>query len=114
MTALNRMCVAALLLLALPSMSDPAAAQLFAPDIATGERLAVRWCASCHLVKPEQTQAIADAPSFLGIALMPDFSVDKTARFLMSPHPRMPSYSLSRLEANAIASYIESLTKPPR
>jgi mono/diheme cytochrome c family protein len=114
MTALYRMGVAALLLTSLQLVPNHAAAQLFAADIATGEQLAVRWCASCHLVKADQVRANADAPSFRTIALMADFSADRTAVFLMSPHPKMPSYSLSRFEAQAIASYIESLAKPDR
>jgi mono/diheme cytochrome c family protein len=114
MTALYRMGVAVLLLTSLLLVPHQAAAQLFAADIATGEQLAVRWCASCHLVKADQAKANVDAPSFLAIARMPDFSADRTAVFLMSPHPKMPSYSLSRFEAQAIASYIESLAKPDR
>lgn len=81
-------------------------------DPAAGERLAVRWCSSCHLVKPGQPQANADVPSFSGIARMSDFSAERVATFLQAPHPKMPSYSLSRIEARAIASYIKSLTKP--
>jgi mono/diheme cytochrome c family protein len=81
-------------------------------DPAAGERLAVRWCSSCHLVKLSQAHTNADVPSFSSIARMPGFSAEKVATFLMSPHPKMPSYSLSRIEARAIASYIETLTKP--
>lgn len=81
-------------------------------DPAAGERLAVRWCSSCHLVKPGQAQANADVPSFSAIARMPDFTAERVAAFLTSPHPKMPSYSLSRIEARAIASYMESLAKP--
>lgn len=114
MTALYRLSIAALLLSGLPLMPSRAAAQLFAADIETGERLAMRWCASCHLVKADQAQANTDAPSFPAIARKPDFSAGATATFLMSPHPKMPSYSLSRFEAQAIAFYIESLAKPPR
>ena len=80
-------------------------------DPAAGKRLAVRWCSSCHLVQPNQPQADADVPSFSEIARMPDFTPDGVAIFLQTPHPKMPSYSLSRIEARAIASYIESLAK---
>lgn len=114
MRATHRVSVAALLLLMSPFVANQAVAQLFAPDIATGERLAVRWCASCHLVKADQARTNADAPSFLAIARMPDFRTERIATFLMSPHPKMPSYSLSRFEAQAIASYIESLATPAR
>ena len=101
----------ALLLVVVPAMLGFTERPLV-DDPAAGERLAVRWCASCHLVKPNQAQANADVPSFSAIARMPDFSAEKVATFLLLPHPKMPSYSLSRIEARAIASYIESLAKP--
>jgi mono/diheme cytochrome c family protein len=108
--ALYRMGAAALLVIAplvlgfteRPLVHDPAA----------GERLAVRWCSSCHLVNPRQAEAIADVPSFSAIARMPGFSAERITVFLITPHPQMPSYSLSRIEARAIASYIESLAGP--
>jgi mono/diheme cytochrome c family protein len=81
-------------------------------DPAAGERLAVRWCSSCHLVKSDQALATVDVPSFFEIARMPDFSAERVATFLLTPHPKMPSYSLSRIEARAIASYIESIARP--
>jgi len=40
----------------------------FAADAAKGEIIAKRWCAACHLVSPDQTQANSDAPSFAAIA----------------------------------------------
>jgi mono/diheme cytochrome c family protein len=83
-------------------------------DPAAGKRLAIRWCASCHLVQPGQPQANADVRSFSEIARTPDFSPDRVAMFLQTPHPHMPSYSLSRIEARAIAAYIESLATPAR
>ena len=107
---LHRMGLAALVVVApltlgfteMPLVDDPAA----------GERLAVRWCSSCHLVNASQAQANADVPSFSAIARMPDFSAERVAVFLMNSHPKMPSYSLGRIEARIIASYIESLAKP--
>ena len=81
-------------------------------DPAAGERLAVRWCSGCHLVQPSQARAHSDAPSFLAIARKPDFKVESVVTFLITPHPNMPSYSLSRIEARAIASYVKSLARP--
>jgi mono/diheme cytochrome c family protein len=100
-----------LLLVIVPSMLGFTERPLV-EDPAAGERLAVRWCSSCHLVKPSQAQANADVPSFSGIARTSNFSAESVATFLLTPHPKMPSYSLSRIEARAIASYIESLAKP--
>jgi mono/diheme cytochrome c family protein len=81
-------------------------------DPAAGERLAVRWCSGCHLVQPSQTRAHSDVPSFLAIARNPDFKAENIVTFLITSHPKMPSYSLSRIEARVIASYLESLAKP--
>src|SRR4051812_10157323 len=36
-----------------------------------GRDLAVRWCAGCHLISPDQKQASADVPSFGAIARTP-------------------------------------------
>ena len=48
------------------------AAPARAADVAQGETLAKRWCASCHLVSADQTRATPDAPSFAAIARRPD------------------------------------------
>jgi mono/diheme cytochrome c family protein len=107
---LYRIGMLALLVVAPPILGFTQAPRV--DDPAAGERLAVRWCSSCHLVKTDQAQANADAPSFGAMASMPDYSAERLATFLMSPHPKMPSYSLSRIEAQVIVSYIESLAKP--
>jgi mono/diheme cytochrome c family protein len=104
---------AAVLLVAMPVMLGFTERPLV-HDAAAGERLAVRWCSSCHLIQPTQAQANADVPSFSAIARMPHFNPDDVATFLLTSHPKMPSYSLSRIEARAIASYIESLAEPVR
>ena len=110
MLELRPMRVAALLIV-VPLMLGFSEAPLV-DDPAAGERLAARWCSSCHLVNRSQAQANADVPSFSAIARMPDFSAERVAAFLISPHAKMPSYSLSRIEARTIASYIESLAAP--
>ena len=78
-------------------------------DAANGERLARRWCASCHVVASDQKQANADVPAFATIARMSGFSRDKLAFFLLDPHPKMPDMSLTRNEAADLADYITSL-----
>lgn len=82
-----------------------------AADIEHGETLAWRWCASCHVVAPDQQQATAEAPPFAGIARRPDFDVNRLAFFLLDPHPKMPNMSLTRSEAADLASYIASLAQ---
>lgn len=80
-----------------------------AADAKHGADLAKRWCASCHVVAPEQKQASADVAPFVEIAHKPDFSAEKLAFFLLDPHPKMPNFPLSRSEATDIAAYIASL-----
>jgi len=82
-----------------------------AADADHGGDLAKRWCASCHLVERTQKQANADVASFAEIAQKADFTPEKVAFFLLDPHPKMPSFPLSRLEAADIAAYIGSLRK---
>ncbi|GLR85344.1 c-type cytochrome [Bradyrhizobium iriomotense] len=81
----------------------------FAADPDHGADLAKRWCASCHVVASEQKQASADVPGFAAIARRPDFTPEKLAFFLLDPHPKMPNFPLSRIEAGDIAAYIGSL-----
>jgi len=82
-----------------------------AADANHGAELAKRWCASCHVVDGGQKQASADVPPFPAIANRSDFNAEKLAFFLLDPHPKMPSFPLSRNEAGDIAAYIESLRK---
>jgi mono/diheme cytochrome c family protein len=78
-------------------------------DPANGERLARQWCASCHVVAPDQKQASTDVPGFATIARTPGFDRNKMAFFLLDPHPKMPSMSLTRSEASDLADYIATL-----
>jgi mono/diheme cytochrome c family protein len=80
-----------------------------AADANHGADLAKRWCASCHVVAAGQTAASADVPSFASVARRPDFSPERLAFFLLDPHPKMPNFPLSRIEAGDIAAYIGSL-----
>lgn len=94
------------LLLAVTSLG---ASPALAADANHGADLAQRWCASCHVVTGSQTQASADVPSFASVARKPDFSPERLAFFLLDPHPKMPNFPLSRIEAADIAAYIGSL-----
>ncbi|HLX17509.1 MAG TPA: cytochrome c [Bradyrhizobium sp.] len=82
-----------------------------AADADHGADLAKRWCATCHVVAPDQKQASADVPPFAAIASKSDFTPEKVAFFLLDPHPKMPNFPLSRNEAADIAAYIGSLRK---
>ena len=80
-----------------------------AADADNGERLARRWCASCHVVAADQRGTTAEAPPFATIAKQPDFSAPKLAFFLLDPHPKMLNMQLSRTEAADLAAYISTL-----
>ena len=81
----------------------------FAADADNGERLAYRWCTSCHLVAANQRGPTSEAPPFASIAHRPDFDAAKIAFFLLDPHPKMPDMGLSRTAAADLAAYIATL-----
>ena len=85
----------------------PPSAALADPE--NGRRLADRLCSACHVVATDQRRARADVPPFSSIARGPDFNAQQLAFFLLLPHPRMPSLSLSRNDAIDIADYIKQL-----
>ena len=95
--------VIAVLLLLLTTQSDAA-------DAANGKALAQRWCASCHIVSSDQREGSPDTPPFSHIGGRPDFNAGPLALFLLEPHPKMPSMSLTRVEAADIAAYIATLS----
>ncbi|XSG82263.1 MAG: c-type cytochrome, partial [Methyloligella sp. ZOD6] len=77
---------------------------------ANGKQIAEQWCASCHLVGPDQeTAAAVGTPSFMAISKKYGSGVDVLAGFLADPHPPMPSLSLTRQEINDLIAYIGSL-----
>jgi mono/diheme cytochrome c family protein len=80
-----------------------------AADARNGEHIARRWCASCHLVAPNQTGPTSEAPPFATLAARADFDASKIAHFLLDPHPRMPDMALTRNESADLAAYIDSL-----
>jgi mono/diheme cytochrome c family protein len=85
------------------------ASPALAADAANGKRVAMRWCATCHVVTPDQREAYADAPPFKEIANRPNFSESGLVTFLLNPHAKMPNMSLTRIEADDIAAYIRTL-----
>ena len=81
-----------------------------AVDMGHGKDLALRWCASCHLVSNDQTTASSvSVPSFYDIAKDPDWSKSNLTAFLADPHPVMPNMTLSNQEISELTGYISSL-----
>lgn len=90
--------------------SMQALAQESAQDSAArGAAIAERWCATCHLVGPDQQQASAAAPSFASIARRSTKRFDWLMAFLAEPHPTMPEMSLSRRQIQDLGAYLETL-----
>lgn len=81
------------------------------PDAGNGERLALQWCAACHVVGPAQQQASAALPPFAEIAKRRNFDAAQLALFLLNPHPVMPNMALTRKEAADLAAYIATQRK---
>jgi mono/diheme cytochrome c family protein len=77
-----------------------------AADSDNGQRLAQRWCASCHVISTAQRQANDAVAPFSAVAQVPQFDAQKLAFFLLDPHPKMPDMTLSRREAEDLAGYI--------
>ena len=94
-------------LLSLIVLAAPASA--WAADAANGKTLAERWCATCHVVGPEQKHATTQAPPFSEVAKRPHIDAPMVAFYLMAPHPKMPDMNLSRNEAADLAAYIVTL-----
>ncbi|MGH6925993.1 MAG: c-type cytochrome [Propylenella sp.] len=86
-----------------------AASASAAGDARAGKALAERWCASCHLVAPEQTSATTEAPPFASVAERSAEEIGALAAFLADPHPPMPQMSLTRQEIQDLLAYIASL-----
>ena len=104
MRAVTKLCLAMAFLLA---ASLPLAAQ--AGDSAEGQRLALQWCTSCHVVDENQENASDAAPPFFEIANDPARTSGGLRAWLANPHPPMPPVNLSHRETEDIIAYLESL-----
>ncbi|MBI3705346.1 MAG: cytochrome c [Rhizobiales bacterium] len=104
---MHRIAAALLSSLVIVTLADIAGAA----DAANGERLARRWCASCHVVAADQRQGNTQAGPFSEMAKVPGLDAGKLALFLLGPHPPMPDMNLSRSEAADLAAYIETQGK---
>lgn len=98
--------VACILALHAPALANAQSAALQE----RGAQLAQEWCAQCHAIGPEpQPQALADAPSFAELAARPTLNENELAWLLLSPHPVMPQFPITRRDVSAISAYIDSL-----
>jgi len=75
-----------------------------------GAALAQRWCMACHIVEPAPRTASANGiPSFSAIAARPETNAEQLKAYLSTGHTRMPDFSLSNRERQALVDYILSL-----
>ena len=82
-------------------------------DAAQGQILSQQWCSQCHGIRPNQTSANPDAPSFPAIALEPSATEYSLRTFLRVPHKTMPNFILKPDDIDDIVGYIVSL-KPQK
>jgi mono/diheme cytochrome c family protein len=82
-----------------------------AGDAQSGQRLAERWCAACHVVARSGSGSDT-APPFAEIAARKPFDEGMLRAWLTAPHPPMPNPSLSRREIDDVIAYLASLRPP--
>lgn len=82
---------------------------VMAQDIEAGEKIARTWCAGCHQVGPRPRSANDAVPPFASIAATKGMTETALTAFLMTPHVKMPDYSLSRQQIRDVSAYIVSL-----
>lgn len=79
-------------------------------DIALGQDLARRVCASCHRVEKDETdEKFLEVAAFQTIADTPSKTALSLRVFLKSPHRNMPDLILSEAEIDGVIAYIQSL-----
>jgi mono/diheme cytochrome c family protein len=82
-----------------------------AADAANGERIAARWCNSCHVATGGQTTGQDVAPPFTRIARDVTLTPERVRDALAGRHPRMPDLSLTREEMADLSAYIFTLRR---
>jgi mono/diheme cytochrome c family protein len=101
----DRVCAAFLAVAILTPSFRPAHAQ----TADEGQALAVRWCASCHLIDRAARSGADPAPPFRALANDPAYTPTRLKGWLADPHPPMPNLNLTRREIDALTAYIRSL-----
>ena len=79
-----------------------------ADDVERGRALAERWCASCHVIAPDEPGGDV-GPAFETVANREGQTLGGTVAWLFEPHPPMPDLQLSPAEFRDLAAYVMSL-----
>jgi mono/diheme cytochrome c family protein len=99
------------------AFADAAAGQQ-AGSAAGGREIALKICANCHVVAPDQAVPPTlkpPAPSFVEIAARPNVTDTFLRDFLMKPHggarsvSAMPGFLMPSRQADAVIAYLMSL-----
>jgi mono/diheme cytochrome c family protein len=80
-----------------------------AADVASGERLARQWCASCHIIGNSAAGPAQQGPPNFATVTRTGMTDDQLRAFLSRPHGKMPDLSLTRSEIDDLTGYIEAL-----
>ena len=81
-----------------------------AQDIDRGREMAERWCANCHVVASSAQAGRADGlPTFPAIAAKQETTAASLRGVMTAAHGRMPDFSLSPRDQEALIAYIFSL-----
>jgi len=80
--------------------------------LARGREIVVTYCESCHNITDTGDSPHADAPPFrtLHERYELDWLSEGLVEGLVSGHPDMPEFEFDPIEAEAIVSYLKSLT----
>ena len=112
-----KLCGAAAFALALVLGATASAAAADAAMIEAGHKLAMKICATCHVVEEGQPKPVLhpEAPSFADIAARPDVTEAWLSAFLGHPHGAerrtsvMPPFALTPSQADEAIAYLLSL-----
>ena len=75
-------------------------------DAMNGERLAERWCSSCHAAPGKS----GSAPALTVIAQNREFTRENLAVSILLFHPTVLQAAMTRSEASDLAEYVASLS----
>ncbi|HEU0217065.1 MAG TPA: cytochrome c [Stellaceae bacterium] len=85
-------------------------------DLDAGHALAREVCSPCHAIDapPHAPRLVEIAPDFQTIADTPGMTATALRAFLLSSHPKMPNFILSRAQSDDVITYILSLREHPQ
>ncbi|MGC2199475.1 MAG: cytochrome c [Stellaceae bacterium] len=85
------------------------AAQASGADVQKGTQLARQWCANCHIINGNPSDAVPQGPPTFRTIARSGMAPDQLRAFLSHPHGAMPDLALSRAEIDDLIGYIQTL-----